>query len=123
MANKIYFYNPHLKFRAIELRKNMTEAEVILWSQLRKKQVNGFRFLRQRPIGNYIVDFICKEANLVVEIDGDYHYQANQQEYDSEREAYLRGLGICMLHVTNDAVKSDLQGVLKKIREHLVTKS
>jgi len=70
---KIVPYNPELKSLAKELRRNMTLSEVLLWNELRKKQMLGFDFDRQRPIYNFIVDFYCKELSLAIEIDGDTH--------------------------------------------------
>ena len=67
-------YNPKLKKYSQELRKNMTDAERQLWSKLRGKQLKGLQIYRQRIIGNYIVDFYCPKANLIIEIDGGQHY-------------------------------------------------
>jgi very-short-patch-repair endonuclease len=73
IKRKIIPYNPELKYLARELRKNMTLSEVLLWNELKHKQILGCDFDRQRPIGNFIVDFYCKELSLVIEIDGDTH--------------------------------------------------
>ncbi len=89
----IHHYNPTLKERA-RLRKNMTEAERKLWSHIRKKQIKGIQFLRQRPIGNYVVDFYAAEVELIIEVDGGQHYQDEGKEYDQSRDEYLQGLGL-----------------------------
>jgi very-short-patch-repair endonuclease len=67
-------YNTKLKNYSQDLRKNMTDAERLLWSKLRRKQLKGLQIYRQRIIGNYIVDFYCPMANLIIEIDGGQHY-------------------------------------------------
>lgn len=67
-------FNPKLKNRARELRKNMTESEKALWAAVRRKQLDGVQFYRQKNIGHYIVDFYCPAANLIVEVDGDAHF-------------------------------------------------
>jgi len=64
------YYNPKLKERARELRNNSTLSEVILWKQLKSRQMHGYQFMRQKPIDNYIVDFFCSKLNLIIEIDG-----------------------------------------------------
>ncbi|MFO7888702.1 MAG: DUF559 domain-containing protein [bacterium] len=78
----IHHYNPTLKERARKLRKNMTEAERKLWSYIRKKQIKGIQFLRQRPIGNYVVDFYAPEADLIVEVDGGQHYENIERQLE-----------------------------------------
>ena len=75
------------KIRARELRKNMTEVERFLWRQLRLRQFGGHKFRRQQPIGIYIVDFVCLEKKLIVELDGGHHLE--QVSYDQERDAWL----------------------------------
>jgi len=90
-------YNPKLKERARELRKNMTDAEITLWLHLRKKQVNGIQFFRQRPIGNYIVDFYAPDSKLVIEVDGGQHFEDEGLAYDEVRDSHLRGLGLNVL--------------------------
>jgi very-short-patch-repair endonuclease len=74
---KIIPYNPKFKDLAKELRRNMTLSEVLLWNELKQKQMSGYDFDRQRPIGNFIVDFYCKDLFLVIEIDGDTHIYRN----------------------------------------------
>jgi very-short-patch-repair endonuclease len=85
MADHIIPYNPKLKARARELRKNMTPGEQRLWQFLRGKQVLGFDFDRQRPIDQFIVDFYCKKLRLAIEIDGASHDSENAQIADAER--------------------------------------
>ena len=87
-------YNRELKLRSRELRSSMTDAEIRLWSKLRRKQVHSLQFCRQKPIGNFIVDFYCPKARLVIEIDGGQHYQEQGMDRDAARDSYLRGLGL-----------------------------
>ena len=103
--------------RAKELRKDMTPAEVLLWRELRTNKLAGWHFRRQQVIDGFIVDFYCYAASLIVEVDGDIHIM--QIEQDAERDAHLISRGFRILRVTNDDVNSDIQGVLRKILNHL----
>ncbi len=107
--------------RARELRKNPTDTERKLWHHIRDKQIENFRFRRQRPIGKYIVDFICLEANLVIELDGGQH--ANQQQYDDERTKYLISQGLHVLRYWNNDVMQNIEGVLADIRAALIQRT
>ncbi len=102
---------------ARDLRKNMTRAEVILWSMLRRKET-GWRFRRQHPIGPYIADFACVAAKLVVEIDGVTHGSA-AKPHDDARTRYLERAGWRVLRVGNTDVYRELEGVWRKIVEVL----
>ena len=110
-------YNAELKDRARSLRKYGTISEMLLWRELRKKQLDGFHFCRQRPIGWYIADFYCGNASLVVEIDGGSH--ETKQEYDAKRDNYLKSLGIKVLRFHDRDVKVNLDAVLHEIRKEL----
>jgi len=81
------------------LRKNSTLAESVLWKYLQNKKAFGFRFHRQKVIGNYIVDFYCPGLKLVIEIDGSSH--DNKYEHDKKRDEYLHSLGLTVLHIDN----------------------
>ena len=105
--------NPQLKELAKELRRNMTLSEVLLWNELKQKQMLGFDFDRQRPIGNYIVDFYCKELSLAIEIDGKSHF--NKYDYDEKRQGELEKLGIKILRFEDIKVKRDMLNVLREI--------
>jgi very-short-patch-repair endonuclease len=87
-------YNPLLKSRARSLRSNLTDAEQRLWSCLRRKQIRGVQFYRQKTIGNYIVDFYAPAAKLVVEVDGAQHLAPANVEYDKRRSNYLEERGL-----------------------------
>jgi very-short-patch-repair endonuclease len=110
---KIFPYNPELKILAKELRRNMTLSEVLLWNELKKKKMLGFDFDRQRPIGNFIVDFYCKELQLAIEIDGDTHIY--KYDYDEERQWSLEMLGIHFLRFEDIEVKKNMNNVLRVI--------
>jgi leucyl-tRNA synthetase len=108
------------------LRKNQTDAEELLWSRIRKRQLNGKKFLRQYAIlyGSYlgsslfyIVDFYCFETKLVIEVDGKIHDA--QKEEDKKRDEKINSLGIKVLRIKNEEVFRDLDGVLEKIKSYL----
>ena len=119
---QIISYNPKLKERTGELRKNMTKAEVRLWVHIRKKQIANLQFYRQRPIGNYIVDFYCPDAKLVIEVDGGQHFDDEGLEYDEIRDAFLEGQGLKVLRFTNLDVMQNIESVVFMI-EHEIGQS
>jgi very-short-patch-repair endonuclease len=99
------------------LRRDQTDAERRLWSYLRLGQLDGFKFRRQFPIGNFIVDFCCRERKLVVEVDGGQHDL--DQPKDQWRESLLAERGYSVLRFWNDEVLNATEGVLERIRETL----
>ena len=104
--------------KAKTLRTNQTTAEQRLWYHLRAHRFMGYKFKRQKPIGRYIVDFICMEHRLIIEIDGGQH--AERVTYDQRRDAWLRNQGYTVLRFWNNDVMQELEGVLEKIRSALV---
>ncbi len=100
---------------ARELRKNQTTQETKMWSILRNYQIEGYKFKRQYPIGDYIVDFVCKEIKLVIEIDGGQHNEPQNIEYDETRTKYLNSKGYTVLRFWNNDVDQNLEGVYEKI--------
>ena len=112
---KIIPYNPELKELAKELRRNMILSEVLLWNELKQKKVLGYDFDRQRPIGNFIVDFYCKELSLAIEIDGKSH--TFRYEYDDERQSILEKAGVRFLRFDDIQVKRDMTNVLRVIED------
>jgi len=106
---KVY-YNPKLKQLAKKLRNEGTLAEVLLWSELKGRQVKGYKFIRQKPIGNYIVDFSCNRLRLAIEIDGITH--ENKLEQDGIRQKELERLEIRFLRFDDLDVRENLNGVL-----------
>jgi very-short-patch-repair endonuclease len=99
--------------RAKELRGQMPLAEKRLWKHLRAKQMNGLRFRRQEPVGNYIADFYCAAVKLVIELDGDSH--SERAEADALRDEVLRSEGYTVLRFHNAQIFNDLTGVLETI--------
>ncbi|MBW1772225.1 MAG: endonuclease domain-containing protein [Deltaproteobacteria bacterium] len=112
-------YNKRLKAVARELRKNMTDAERFLWQKVRRKQLKGHQFYRQKNIGDFIVDFYCPSAKLVIEIDGSQHFTKNGRLKDKARDQYLEGLGLKVLRFSDRDVFKKTEGVLERILEDL----
>jgi very-short-patch-repair endonuclease len=102
---------------ARNLRKNMTDAERLLSQHLRSGQAGGCKFRRQHPIGSFIVDFICIDKNLIIEVDGGQH--SLQAGADEERTNYLQGKGFRVLRFWNHEVLQNLESVLSLIYSHL----
>ncbi len=97
------------------MRKNSTKGEVLLWNRLKQKQLRGHTFNRQKPLGNYIVDFYCKPLNLVVEVDGASHHFEEIMVNDVERQKVLEGLGLSFLRFTESQARFDLDNVVWEI--------
>ena len=112
---RIIPYNPKLKKYARKLRKNSTFTEILLWNNLKRGQVKGFDFDRQRPIDNYIVDFYCKDLWLAIEVDGESHY--GNEEKDEQKDKRLNELGVTVLRFDDMEVRYQLEKVIKKIEE------
>ncbi len=107
-----YHYNKNLRAYARKLRNDSTKAEIKIWSALLSaKQMMGYSFLRQRPIGNYIVDFFCKELMLVIEVDGLTHHWEETYEKDLRKEDYLRSLGYSILRFDDCEVINHIEQV------------
>ncbi len=112
-------YNKSLNNLARNLRKNMTDAEKRLWSRIRRKQLKEIQFYRQKNIGDYIVDFYCPSAKLIVEIDGGQHYSGDTRTKDQKRDEFLNRLGFKVLRFSNSDVFENIEGVVQKIYNHL----
>jgi len=104
MSKRIIQYNTKLKNTARTLRKDMTESEQVLWARLRGKQILRVQFYRQKPIGNYIVDFFAPKTKLVIEVDGSQHMKKSNSKRDKDRDTYLAGLGIKVLRFNSREV-------------------
>lgn len=113
---------PRLLKYSRELRSNMTDSEIILWRYLRKKQILGIKFTRQKPIGNYIADFYASSINLVIEIDGEGHFSQQGLLDDSKRDDYLNNLSLTVLRFTNLDIFKNLSVVLDEIYRICKTK-
>ena len=107
-----------LKEYAKENRQHMTAAEKTLWSLLRRT-FYGFKFRRQHPINDFIADFICLEAKLIIEVDGAYHCEAQQQMNDQIRTDILSDMGYKVIRFTNEEVLQHPKDVINKIKEEL----
>jgi very-short-patch-repair endonuclease len=112
-------YNKNLKIVARGLRKNMTDAERRIWSKIRRKQLKEFQFYRQKNIGDYIVDFYCPAAKLIVEVDGGQHYSEENIVKDEVRDRFLNDLGFRVLRFSNSDVFKNIEGVVTEIYDHL----
>jgi very-short-patch-repair endonuclease len=105
------------KVKARWLRKNPTNAERALWRHLRLRQLSGYKFRRQQPIGKYIVDFVCLEMRLIIEVDGGRHSQ--QLKYYSKRQAWLEEQGFRLLRFWDNQVLKETDAVKEMIMEAL----
>jgi len=112
-------YDVKLKEFSQLLRKNMTDAEKLLWSKLRRKQLKGSQIYRQRIIDDYIVDFYCPKADLIIEIDGSQHYTDEGINKDKIRDNFLKIQGFKVLRFSDKEVFENLKGVVEKIYENL----
>ena len=103
---------------ARELQQRATQAEAVLWNELRDRRLDGLKFRRQRPLGPFVVDFVCLEAQLVVEVDGSIHDQHAEQ--DAYRTEFTASYSLRVLRVRNDEVLSNLPAVLDRIKHAAV---
>ena len=111
--------NKIIKSRARELRKNPTDAERLLWTHLSYRQLGGYRFRRQHPVGGFIVDFVCLEKGLVIELDGGQHQQG--AEYDSGRSERLKALGFRVIRFWNNQVFQETESVKEAILAEILS--
>jgi very-short-patch-repair endonuclease len=104
-----------LRNAAKSLRKQATNTEWSLWFHLQAKQLEGLKFRRQQPIGKYVVDFVCFEKKIIIEVDGGQH---SENDYDKERDEWLKKEGFKVLRFWDNEVLSNMAGVLEVIRSH-----
>ena len=107
-----------LKDTRNHLRKNMTEAELVLWDVLKDKKLCGRKFRRQHSIGYYIADFYCTTEKLIIELDGQHHFTPEGKLKDIERDNHIEEMKIKVLRFENKEVMNDLTNVLKRIKAH-----
>jgi very-short-patch-repair endonuclease len=117
MRESIVKYKPYLKQLSRDLRNNSTLSEVLLWNKLKKKQMRGYTFLRQKPVDNFILDFYCKELKLALEIDGSSHI--GKEEADLIRQKKIESFGISFLRFSDLEVKKHINGVLRSISKFI----
>ncbi|MDP2526351.1 endonuclease domain-containing protein [Maribacter dokdonensis] len=115
---KIIPYHPYLVELAKKLRNNMTLGEIALWREIKGKKL-GYKFSRQIPIDQYIVDFYCKDLQLAIEVDGSIHFKEGHEEKDKKRQARLASLGVNMIRFSDSDVKNNLSSVLEEIKEYI----
>ena len=113
-------YNQNLKLLARKHRNESTNAEIKLWQELKGKQVLGYKFLRQKPIENYIVDFFCNKLKLAIELDGYSHHFEETIIKDEKKESFLINLGITVLRFDDNEVMSDMNNVLLGIENYIL---
>ena len=101
------------------LRKKNTPMEIKIWNRLRSRRLMGLKFRRQCPLGSYIVDFVCIEKKLIIEIDGGQHNEEKQEEYDKRRTNFLNDLGYDVLRFWNNEVLLQFDAVMEKIYQHV----
>ncbi len=104
-----------MRSRARSLRRDSTDAERIIWTALRAHRLNGASFRRQKPIGPYVVDFACRAAMLIIELDGGQHFEAEQKKRDARRDTFLANKGYRVLRFNNYDVMTNRTGVLETI--------
>jgi very-short-patch-repair endonuclease len=104
-----------------ELRRQGTPAERILWQLLRNRQLAGAKFRRQQPPGNYVVDFVCYEKRLIIEIDGGQHNEDRIADRDEVRTVWLKNKDFRVIRIWNNEVMENIEGVVQKIQEMLTT--
>ena len=98
-----------------EFRRNPTVTEAFIWSCLRNRQLHGYKFRRQRPIGRYIVDFYCAELRLVIEVDGAVHQEKDQMEYDTIRQEEIEIRGYKVIRISTSEIRRNPSNALSKI--------
>jgi very-short-patch-repair endonuclease len=108
-------YDRKLKLFSWRLRREMTDAEQRLWSRLRRKQLQGIQFYRQKPLGEYVVDFHAPAVCLVIEVDGSQHFEATAMVADERRSAALRRMGLQVLRFDNRQVLLETDAVVMEI--------
>ena len=112
-------YNPYLKQLARDLRNNSTRSEIFMWQMLKRKSLMGYDFHRQKPLGNYIVDFFCYELMLSIEIDGYSHSFSNVYSRDIEKEKWLNNKGITVLRFTDEDVFGNIDEVFRVLENYI----
>jgi very-short-patch-repair endonuclease len=108
-----------LRKRAIVLRNKMTNAEIILWSRLRMRQIDGWKFRRQQPVLNYIVDFYCHDLKFIIEVDGEIHNLPEQSKSDLIRDKMLIINGFNIFHFSNHEIETNLDSSISTIKSFI----
>ncbi|WP_026714578.1 endonuclease domain-containing protein [Flavobacterium daejeonense] len=111
--------SPEIFSNAKKLRENQTEAEEKLWLAVKDNQIEGYKFRRQHPLSIYVVDFYCHALKLVIEIDGGYHLDEEQQILDKKRTADIEFQGLKVIRFTNEEILLNLPNVVEKIKTYI----
>lgn len=114
-----HFNYLELREYARQNRANMTDAERVLWNCLRNRGVAGKRFMRQHIIGDYIVDFVCEDYGLIIEVDGGYHSEPSQMQSDELRTQFLQSMGFRVIRFSNEEILFNIDSVIEKIELEL----
>ena len=120
MKRTILPYNPKLKEFARKLRNNSTKTEVLIWQKLKRKQMYGYDFHRQKPIDNYILDFFCNELMLGIEIDGYSHELIVVFEKDTKKTKKMKQFGITVLRFSDYQVLKEMENVIRAIEQYII---
>lgn len=115
MPRKVIPYNKQLKELARKLRNDSTLGEALLWNELKNKQMHGYDFHRQKPLLKYIADFYCRDLDLIIEIDGQYHNYEEVFELDLQREKELAAYDLTIIRFTEQEVRKDMVNVLRTV--------
>ena len=121
-VSMFYGAKPQIFEKATQLRNNMTQAEKLLWNKLKDRNLFPHKFRRQHPVDIFIVDFYCHHVKLVVEVDGDYHLNNEQAEYDIGRSAEIAGWGLKIIRFSNREVLQNLNLVVETIQKAIAFK-
>ncbi len=119
MFKKRIVYDLGLKEKARFLRNNSTLTEVLLWNKLKRDQLRGYDFHRQKPILHWIVDFFSYDLMLAIEVDGDYHLYEDVKTKDKNRQGKIEALGISFLRFSDDVIKYDIQTAIDQIHQYI----
>ncbi len=119
-ATQIMPYHKILKTFSRALRHNQTQAELLLWTKIRRRRIQDVQFLRQKPLKQFIIDFYAPSIRLAIELDGGQHCMEAQRQKDISRDAYLASMGIHTLRFTNLAILNNTTAVLAKISETIL---
>lgn len=112
-------YTQRLKTNSRSLRRKSTPQEIKLWARLKDRNFRNLKFRRQHIIDKYIVDFICLEKKLIIELDGCQHKREKDTKYDAKRNEYLKSLGFKVLRFWNNEIDNNLPGIILKIKEKI----
>jgi len=102
-----------------KLRSSMPNAEIVLWSKLKSKGLDGYKFRRQYSVGNFVIDFYCPRLKLAIEVNGDSHFSDVSEACDKERESFIESFGISFLRFTNKEIYQNLDQVLARIEDYI----